>query len=143
LKSNRENLFGPEEAPENPPILSVSHAIETYSARLFFRSCQDTMGAHNPQVPKTSTVATSANDSLKKSSLTRLEEQDEDGIWKQIQGKAPVEEYIAQRNVEQLSHAGKIPFGYTPLGAELGHTGNSPMVEEILDGTIEYESLTY
>jgi hypothetical protein len=47
LKSNRENLFGPEEAPENPFLLSVSHDIEKCSAR-FFRSCQDTMGAHNP-----------------------------------------------------------------------------------------------
>jgi hypothetical protein len=36
LKSNRENLFGPEEAPENPTLLSVSRAIDTYSARLLF-----------------------------------------------------------------------------------------------------------
>jgi hypothetical protein len=35
LKSNRDNLFGPEEVPENPSLLSVSHAIETYSAQLF------------------------------------------------------------------------------------------------------------
>jgi hypothetical protein len=62
LKSNREILFGPEEAPENPPLLSVSRAIETYGARFFFQSCQDTMGARNPRVPKTSAVSTSAND---------------------------------------------------------------------------------
>jgi hypothetical protein len=59
-----ETLFGPEEAPEHPPLSSVFHAIETYGARLFFRSCQDTMGAHNPRVPKTSTIATSANASM-------------------------------------------------------------------------------
>jgi hypothetical protein len=62
LKSNREILFGPEEAPENPPLLSVSRTIET--SRDFFQSCQDTMGAHNPRVPKTSTVAISANCTL-------------------------------------------------------------------------------
>jgi hypothetical protein len=65
--------------------------------------------------------------------LTRLDVQDEDGIWKQIQGKALVKEHILQRNVEQLSHVGKTPFGYTPLGAELGHTVESPMVDEMLD----------
>jgi hypothetical protein len=27
-------MFGPEEALENPPLFSVSHAIETYGARL-------------------------------------------------------------------------------------------------------------
>jgi hypothetical protein len=38
LKSNRGILFGPEEAPENPPLLSVSRAIETYGARFFVSS---------------------------------------------------------------------------------------------------------
>jgi hypothetical protein len=79
--------------------------------------------------------------SLKKTSLTRLEVQDETGIWKQIQGKESIEEHIAQRNMEQFSHAGKTPFGYTPLGAELGHTGDTQMEEDILDGTLEHEAL--
>jgi transcription termination factor NusB len=79
--------------------------------------------------------------SLKKSSLTRLEVQDCDAIWKKIQGKVPVEEHIVERNVEQFSHVGNTPFGYTPLGGDLGHTGDSMMAEEILDGTIEHESL--
>jgi hypothetical protein len=35
LKSNRDILFEPEEAPENPPVLSVSRAFETYGARFF------------------------------------------------------------------------------------------------------------
>jgi hypothetical protein len=60
LKSNRENLFVPEEAPANPPLLSVSHAFETYSARLFL-ALTGYNRSHNPQFPKTSTVATSAN----------------------------------------------------------------------------------
>jgi hypothetical protein len=79
--------------------------------------------------------------SLKKTSLTRLEVQDKTGIWKQIQGKESIEEHIAKRNMEQFSHAGKTPFGYTPLGAELGHTGDTQMAEDILDGTLEHEAL--
>jgi hypothetical protein len=71
----------------------------------------------------------------KKTSLTRLEVQDATGIWKQIQGK----EYIAQPNIEQFSHAGKTPFGYTALGEELGHTGDTQIAEDILDGTLEHE----
>jgi hypothetical protein len=53
-----------------------------------------------------------------------------------------VEEHIEKRNIKQLLHTGKTQFGYTPLGAELGHTGNSLMAESILDGTIEHEALT-
>jgi hypothetical protein len=79
--------------------------------------------------------------SLKKTSLTRLEVQDATGIWKQIQGKESIEEHIAQRNMEQFSHAGNTPFGYSPLGEELGHTGNTQMSEDILDGTLEHEAL--
>jgi hypothetical protein len=33
-------------------------------------------------------------------------------------------------------------LGYTDLGRELGHTGDTPMDEAILDGTFEHESLT-
>jgi hypothetical protein len=79
--------------------------------------------------------------SLKKNSLKRLEVQDTTGIWKQIQGKESIEEHIAQQNVEQLSQAGKTPFGYTPLGEELGHTGDTQMVDEILAGILEHQSL--
>jgi hypothetical protein len=53
-----------------------------------------------------------------------------------------VEKYLIEINVEQFSHAGATPLGYTDLGRELGHTGDTPMSEAILDGTFEHESLT-
>jgi hypothetical protein len=79
---------------------------------------------------------------MKKSSLNRLDVQTEDGLWRQIVGKTQVEEHLIERNVEQFSHAGATPLGYTDLGRELGHTGDTPMAEAILDGTFEHESLT-
>jgi hypothetical protein len=80
--------------------------------------------------------------SLKKTSLTRLKIPDQDGVWKEIQGKGPMEEHIAQRNMEQFSHAGKTPFGYTELGDALGHTGDSPLAGDILDGKVYHPALT-
>jgi hypothetical protein len=65
--------------------------------------------------------------SLKNTSLTRLETPDQDGVWKEIQGKGPMEEHVAQRNLEQFYHARKTPFRYTELGDALGHTGDSPL----------------
>jgi hypothetical protein len=53
-----------------------------------------------------------------------------------------VEEHLIEINVEQFSHAGATPLGYTDLGRELGHTGDTPMAEAILDGTFEHKSLT-
>jgi hypothetical protein len=52
-----------------------------------------------------------------------------------------MEEHIAQRNVEQFSHAGKTPFGYTELGDTLGHTGDSPLAEDILEGKADHPAL--
>jgi hypothetical protein len=80
--------------------------------------------------------------STKKSSLNRLDVQTEDGLWRQIVGKTQVDEHLIERNIEQFSHAGATPLGYTDLGRELGHTGDTPMAEAILDGTFEHESLT-
>jgi rhamnogalacturonyl hydrolase YesR len=80
--------------------------------------------------------------STKKLSLYRLDVQTEDGLWRQIVGKNQVEEDLIERNVEQFSHADATPLGYTELGRELGHTGDTPMTEAILDGTFEHESLT-
>jgi hypothetical protein len=80
--------------------------------------------------------------STKKLSLNRLDVQMEDGLWRQIIGNTQVEEYLIERNVEQFSHAGVTPLGYTYLGRELGHTGDTPIAEAILDGTFEHESLT-
>jgi hypothetical protein len=79
--------------------------------------------------------------STKKSSLNRLDVQMEDGLWRQIVGKVQVEEHLIERNVEQFSHAGATPWGYTELVHELGHMGDTPMVEAILDGTFEHDSL--
>jgi hypothetical protein len=80
--------------------------------------------------------------STKKSSLNRLDVQTEDGLWQQIVSKNQVEEHLIERNVEQFSHAGATPLGYTELGRELGYTGDTPMAEAILDGTFVHESLT-
>jgi hypothetical protein len=43
--------------------------------------------------------------------------------------------------MEQLSHSVATPFGYTPLGKELGHTGDSPMADDIYNGTLYHEAL--
>jgi hypothetical protein len=53
-----------------------------------------------------------------------------------------MEENIAHRNVEQFSHARKTPFGYTELGDTLGHTGDSPLAEDFLDGKEDHPALT-
>jgi hypothetical protein len=80
--------------------------------------------------------------SIKNTSMTRLEILDQDRVWKEIQGKGPMEEHIAQRNVEQFSHRGKTPLGYTELGDALGHTGDSPLAEDILDGKADHPAFT-
>jgi hypothetical protein len=49
---------------------------------------------------------------------------------------------LIKRNVEQFSHAGATPFGYTELGKDLGHTGDSQMAQEIYDGTLEHDALS-
>jgi hypothetical protein len=43
--------------------------------------------------------------------------------------------------VDQFSHAGATPFGYTPLGKEFGHTGDSHMADDIYNGTLDHEAL--
>jgi hypothetical protein len=53
-----------------------------------------------------------------------------------------MEEHITQYNVEQFSHTHKKPFGYTELGDALGHTGDSPLAEEILDSKADHPALT-
>jgi hypothetical protein len=63
--------------------------------------------------------------SAKKSSLTRVEVELWLNVWKQLMGKDEIEEHLISRNVEQFSHAGSTPFGYTTLDKELGHTGDS------------------
>jgi hypothetical protein len=51
-----------------------------------------------------------------------------EGLWKQIIGKDDLDDHLIGRNVEQFYHAGAMPFGYTDLGRELGHAGDSSMV---------------
>jgi hypothetical protein len=62
--------------------------------------------------------------SAKKSRLSKVTAPETDGTWTQIIGKYDLEDHLIQRNVEQLSLAGETPFGYSPLGKELGHTGD-------------------
>jgi hypothetical protein len=61
--------------------------------------------------------------------------------WTKIENNAEVESHLIDRNVEQFSHAGTTPFGYTEPGKELGHTGNSDMAENILNGTLDQECM--
>jgi hypothetical protein len=56
--------------------------------------------------------------------------------------KEQVEELLINHNIEQFLHAGDTPFGYTTLGEELGHTGDTPMADYIYNGTLEHRSLT-
>jgi hypothetical protein len=53
-----------------------------------------------------------------------------------------VEEHLIEQNVEQFSHTGATPLGYTELGHELGHTGDTPMAEAILEVTFVHDSLS-
>jgi hypothetical protein len=53
-----------------------------------------------------------------------------------------MEEHLMERNIEQFSHAGKTPFGYLDLGAELGHTGDNQMTNDIFEGTLQHECLS-
>jgi hypothetical protein len=54
--------------------------------------------------------------STKKLSLNILDVKTEDCLWQQIVGKTQVEEHLIERNVEQFSHAGTTPLGYTDMG---------------------------
>jgi hypothetical protein len=49
---------------------------------------------------------------------------------------------LIKRNVEQFSHTGATPFGYTDLGKDLGHTGDSQMAQDIHDGTLQHNALS-
>jgi hypothetical protein len=61
--------------------------------------------------------------------------------WTKIEDKDEVEHHLIARNVEQFSHMGATPFGYTDIGRELGHTGDSAIAEEILDGTLYHDCM--
>jgi hypothetical protein len=84
------------------------------------------------------------SNSNKKSSLTRVSVPDDgpEGLWQHIIGKDELEDHLIKINVEQFSHAGATPFGYTDLGKDLGHTGDSQMAQDIYDGTLEHDALS-
>jgi hypothetical protein len=79
---------------------------------------------------------------IKRSKLMHIEVPNEDGTaWTKIENKAEVESHLIDRNVEQFIHAGITAFGYTALGKELRHTGDSDMAENILNGTLDHECM--
>jgi hypothetical protein len=49
---------------------------------------------------------------------------------------------LIERNVEQLYQAEDTPFFYTDLGKELGHTGDSHIVQDIFEGKFEHADLS-
>jgi hypothetical protein len=59
-----------------------------------------------------------------------------------VEDKEIMEEHLMERNIEHFSHAGNTTFGYLDLGAELGHTGDSQMANNILKGTLQHECLS-
>jgi hypothetical protein len=80
---------------------------------------------------------------LQNSKLTAVEVSGlADGSWSRIDTKEQVEALLIDRNVEQFSHAGNTPFGYTALGDELGHICDTLMAYAIYNGTLEHRSLT-
>jgi hypothetical protein len=80
---------------------------------------------------------------LQKSKLTAVEVPGTaDGSCSRIDTKEQVEALLIDHNVEQFSHAGNTPFGYTSLVDELGHTGDTLMADDIYNGTLEHRSLT-
>jgi hypothetical protein len=45
-------------------------------------------------------------------------------------------------NSEQFYDAGAMTFGYTDLGKQRGHTGDSPMAQAIYDVNLEHDALS-
>jgi hypothetical protein len=63
-------------------------------------------------------------------------------VWKQIIGKDDLNNHLIARNVdEEFSHVGDTLFGYTDMGKERGHTGDSSMAQAIYDGNLEHGAL--
>jgi hypothetical protein len=69
---------------------------------------------------------------LQKSKLTTVEVPVMDPrTWSRVDTKEQVEELLVKHNVEQFSHAGDTPFGYSALGDQLEHKGDTPMSDNI------------
>jgi hypothetical protein len=84
------------------------------------------------------------SNSTKKSSLIKVMVTDTapEGLRKHIIGKDDLEDYLIKQNIEQFSHAGATPFGYTDLGKEHDHTSDSQMAQSIFEGTLEHAALS-
>jgi hypothetical protein len=80
-------------------------------------------------------------ETLRRSRLTKIEVPDGDER-KKVEYKEIMEEHLMVQNIEHFSNAGETPFGYSDLGAELGHTGDSQMANDILEGTLQHECLS-
>jgi hypothetical protein len=79
---------------------------------------------------------------LQRSKLMHVEvPNNNETTWTHIKDKDKVKHHLIARNVEQFSHAGATPFGFTDIGKELGHAGGSAMAGEILDRTLEHECM--
>jgi hypothetical protein len=77
---------------------------------------------------------------IKQSRLRHVEVPSGDGTtWTKVEDKEEVINHLIEINVEQISNTAAIPFGYTQLGNELVHTGDSDMAESILNDTLEHE----
>jgi hypothetical protein len=63
-------------------------------------------------------------------------------LWNHIIGKDDLDDHLIARHVEQFYHAGDTAFGYTDMGKELGHTGDSPMAQAMYDGNLEHDALS-
>jgi hypothetical protein len=74
--------------------------------------------------------------------LSKVTVPETDGTWTQVIGKDDLEDHLIQRNVDQFSIARETLFEYSPLGKELGHTGDSEMADAIHEGTLEHEALS-
>jgi hypothetical protein len=79
---------------------------------------------------------------LKRSKLIHVEvPSNKETTWTNIEDNNEVQYHLITRNAEQFRHAGATPFGYTDLGRELGHTRDSAVAEEILDGTLDHDCM--
>jgi hypothetical protein len=80
----------------------------------------------------------------KKFNLARVTVPDSgpEGLWKHIIGKDDLEDHLIERNFEQFSHSRATPFGYTDMGKERVHTGDSQMAQDICEGTLRYAALS-
>jgi hypothetical protein len=65
-----------------------------------------------------------------------------DGSWSRIDTKEQVKALLINHKIEQLSRAGDTPFGYSPLGDELVHTGDTIMADHIYNSMLKHISLT-